>query len=461
VLGIHTPGQDAVRPAYFGLFTLQHRGQESAGIAVADGRQFRVRKGMGLVQGVFHDECQFEDLHGHIALGHVRYSTTGSRRASNAQPLAADFDAGQFALGHNGNLVNALSLRDALSDNGRQFETTSDTELIAAMISDLSAGRTLEEATGEAMQRLQGAYSTVLLTRDQLIAFRDPWGVRPLCIGRIDSGGYVVASETCALPVLRARFVREVQPGEIVVINEQGITEVQAVPSPRRACCIFEFIYFARPDSVIYGKSLYIARKRMGHVLAREHPCDADLVVPVPESGVPHAIGYAEASRIPFGEALIKNRYILRTFIQPEQTLRDESVRMKFSPLREAVEGKRVVLVDDSIVRGTTTRQLVGMVRDAGAKEVHLRINSPPLRYPCYYGIDMDTQDQFIAHRTRVSDIGEQVGADSIGYLSINGLIEAVGVSRGNFCLACFNNRYPIDIPKHVEVGKLALEAAE
>jgi amidophosphoribosyltransferase len=458
VLGIYAPGQDVARLAYFGLFTLQHRGQEGAGIAVADGRQFRLHKGMGLVQGVFHDERQLRALQGHIAIGHVRYSTTGSHRPSNVQPLTADSADGQFAIGHNGNLVNAASLREILSNNGRQFGTTTDTELIATMISDLSRGRTLEEAISDAMPRLHGAYSVTLLTREKLIGFRDPWGVRPLCIGRMESGGYVLASETCALPVLRARLVREVQPGEIVVIDEHGITEIQAVPSPRRACCIFEFIYFARPDSLIYGKSIYIARKRMGHVLAREQPCDADIIVPVPESGVPHAIGYAEASRTPFGEALIKNRYILRTFIQPEQRERNESVRMKFSPLREAVEGRRVVLVDDSIVRGTTTRQLVGMVREAGAREVHLRINSPPLRYPCYYGIDMDTQDQFIAHRMRVPDIAQQLGADSLGYLSINGLIEAVGLSRSNFCLACFNNRYPIDIPKRTKIGKLALE---
>jgi len=459
VLGVHAPGQDVARLAYFGLFTLQHRGQESAGIAAADGRQLRIHKDMGLVQGVFNDERQLEELQGDIAIGHVRYSTTGTRSIRNAQPLTGDSEQGQFALGHNGNLVNSLSLREALRDNGRQFETTTDTELIAVTIGELSNGRTLEDAIGDAMQRLQGAYSITLLTRDKLIGFRDPWGVRPLCIGRLESGGYVLASETCALPVLQAKLVREVQPGEIVVIDQSGMTEIQAVPVARRACCIFEFIYFARPDSLIYGKSIYIARKRMGHVLAREHPCDADIIVPVPESGVPHAIGFAEASKVPFGEALIKNRYILRTFIQPEQSDRDESVRMKFSPLREAVEGRRVVLVDDSIVRGTTTKQLVGMVREAGAKEVHLRISSPPLRYPCFYGIDMDTQDQFIAHRMRVPDIGEQLGADSIGYLSINGLIEAVGLSRSNFCLACFNNRYPIDIPKDVRTGKLALEA--
>jgi len=364
VLGVYAPGQDVARLAFFGLFTLQHRGQESAGIAVADGSRIRLHKDMGLVQGVFTDEQQLQELQGDAAIGHVRYSTTGSHMLRNAQPLIGESEEGPFALGHNGNLVNAVSLRDTLSTNGRTFETTTDTELIAAAIGDHSKGRTLEEGIAQAMQLLQGAYSITLLARDKVIAFRDPWGVRPLCIGKLKSGGYVLASETCALPVLRAKLVREVQPGEIVVIDKSGLTEIQAVPAARRSSCIFEFIYFARPDSVIYGKSLYVARKRMGHVLAREHPCDADIVVPVPESGVPHAIGFAEASKVPFGEALIKNRYILRTFIQPEQTLRDESVRMKFSPLREAVEGRRVVLVDDSIVRGTTTRQLVGMVRD-------------------------------------------------------------------------------------------------
>lgn len=458
VVGVFAPEASAARLAYFGLFTLQHRGQESAGIAATDGERVQVHRGMGLVQSVFREE-DLGALPGHAAIGHVRYSTTGSTLLCNAQPLMGTCASGRFAIGHNGNLVNSARLKEYLSDNGRRFETTTDTELIAALIEESKAGG-LEEAVAAAMPDLRGAYSLVMLDRDKIVAARDPWGVRPLSIGRMDSGGYVVASETCAFPVLRARLLREVQPGEVVTIDGRGVSEFQAVPVARKAMCIFEFIYFARPDSDIYGRSLYICRKRMGHVLAQEHPAKADLVVPVPESGIPHAIGYAEASKIPFGEALIKNRYIFRTFIEPSQEQRDLGVRMKFTPLREAVEGKRVVLIDDSIVRGTTHKQLVGMVREAGAREVHLRVCSPPLRYPCYYGIDMDHQEQFIAWRLSVEEVGMRLNADSIGYLSIDGLIEAVGLPRSNFCLACFNNRYPIRVPKAVRVSKLALEAA-
>jgi len=456
VIGVYNPEGDVARLAYFGLYLLQHRGQESAGIAVADGQEIKLHKGMGLVNVVF-DEEQLCQLQGLAAIGHVRYSTTGSTVLANAQPLLGEFGGGPFALGHNGNLVNAWLLREELQRKGWRFKATTDTEVIAALISE-SGKKDIESAVAWAMQRLQGAYSLVILTKDQVVGVRDPYGVRPLCIGQLPNGRYVLASETCALSVLPAQFVRELEPGEIVVIDEHGLREVQGAPLARKACCIFEFIYFARPDSYIYGQSLYMARKRMGHVLAREKPAPADLVIPVPESGAPHAVGYAEASRLPFSDGLIKNRYILRTFIQPEQQQRNLGVRMKFSPLREAVAGRRVVLVEDSIVRGTTVSHLVGLVRSGGAKEVHLRIASPPIRYPCFYGIDMDKQEQFIAWQRTVPDIASKIGADSLGYLSIEGLIEAVGLPRNSFCMACFNNRYPIAIPKDIRVEKLALE---
>ncbi|MFQ6132107.1 MAG: amidophosphoribosyltransferase [Armatimonadota bacterium] len=456
VFGVYNPEGDVSRQSYFGLYLLQHRGQESAGIAVSDGREVHVKKGMGLANAVFSED-DLRRLQGQAAIGHVRYSTTGSTRLENAQPILGQFAGGTFALGHNGNLVNARALRDELEAKGWQLETTTDTELIAALISE-SGKRDIEAAVVWAMQKCQGAYSLVILTKDQVLGVRDPYGVRPLCIGRLSNGRYVLASETCALSVLPAAFVREVEPGEVVVIDERGLRETQAVPLVRKACCIFEFIYFARPDSYIYGQSLYMARKRMGHVLAREQPAQADLVIPVPDSGAPHAVGFAEASRLPFSDGLIKNRYILRTFIQPEQQQRHLGVRMKFTPLREAMAGRRVVLVEDSIVRGTTCSHLVGLVRDGGAKEVHLRIASPPIRYPCFYGIDMDNQDQFIAWQRTVPQIADEIGADSLGYLSTEGLIEAVGLPRNSFCMACFNNRYPIPIPKDIKVEKMALE---
>jgi amidophosphoribosyltransferase len=458
IVGVFNPGGDVARRAYFGLYVLQHRGQESAGIAVSDGRQVYLKKGMGLVNMVF-DEADLAALKGDLAIGHVRYSTTGSTTLANAQPFVGEFAGGPFAVGHNGNLVNARGLRDELAERGHTFVGTSDTEAIAALIAE-SGKREIESAVEWTMERIQGAYSLVILTRDKVLGVRDPYGVRPLCIGRLDNGNYVLASETCALPVLEAVFEREVEPGEIVTIDRGGLHERQGSALARKACCIFEFIYFARPDSYIYGHSLYMARKRMGHVLAREQPAAADIVIPVPESGMPHAVGFAEASHLPYSEGLIKNRYILRTFIQPQQAQRDMGVRMKFTPLREVVAGRRVVLVEDSIVRGTTCSHLVRLVKHSGAKEVHVRIASPPIRYPCFYGIDMDDQEQFIAWRRTVPQIAEHIGADSLGYLSIDGLIEAVGLPRNNFCLACFNNRYPIPIPRDVKCMKMVLEPA-
>ncbi len=456
IVGVCNPGADVARQTYFGLYLLQHRGQESAGIAVADGSAIQANKGMGLVNQVFN-EAALAELRGDLAIGHVRYSTTGTSILANAQPLVGQFAGGQFAVGHNGNLVNARALRDELRRHGHTFAGTTDTEVIAALITE-SGKRDIESAIAWSMHRLQGAYSLVVLTPDKLLGVRDPYGVRPLCIGRLDTGHYVLASETCALSVFPATFEREVEPGEIVVIDREGLREQQGSPLARKACCVFEFIYFARPDSYIYGHSLYMARKRMGHVLAREQPAPADIVIPVPDSGTPHAVGYAEAMRLPYTEGLIKNRYILRTFIQPQQAQRDMGVRMKFSPLREAVAGRRAVLVEDSIVRGTTCSHLVRLVRQGGAKEVHVRVASPPIRYPCFYGIDMDSQEQFIAWRRKVPQIAERIGADSLAYLSIDGLIEAVGLPRSNFCLACFNNRYPIAVPRDLKVSKMDLE---
>lgn len=457
VVGIYAPTEDAARLAFFGLFALQHRGQESAGIAVSDGLRIMVHKDMGLVTQVFKEDV-LSTLQGGVAIGHTRYSTTGSSILRNVQPIQCDSRNGRIAIAHNGDLINAADIRAEMEAEGVTFETTNDSEVIARVIAASDAD-TIEGAVTEAMSRIRGAYSVVILMEDKLIAIRDPYGIRPLCIGRLNGSGYMVASETCALNVLGASYIREVEPGELVVIDQRGVTEVQAVPPERHALCIFEFIYFARPDSIMYGKSLHEARRRMGHELAREHPVpNAHIVFPIPDTGTPAAIGFAEASRTAYAEGVIKNRYIHRTFIQPDQRMRDLGVRMKLTPLRETLAGRRVVMVEDSIVRGTTTGQTVRMIRDAGAVEVHVRIASPPYRYPCFYGIDTAAQNELIAAKLSVDEIRDYIGADSLGYLSLNGLIRAIGVKKDNFCRACLDGKYPLAISNEARLQKFIFE---
>lgn len=456
VFGAWAPGLDVARLTYFGLYALQHRGQESAGLATGDGEELRLHSDLGLVSQVFNEEI-IHSLPGHVALGHVRYSTTGGNRPENVQPMTGEHRGVPFALAHNGNLVNALILRNELEERGLTFTSTSDTQVIVQLIANSSA-ETLEDAVAEAMGRMEGAYSLGLITPDRLLAVRDPHGVRPLSIGRLNGDKWIISSETCALTVVNGTFVREVEPGEIVTLDARGLTSRQVIAPDRKACCIFEFIYFARPDSHIYGKSIYVSRMRMGHMLAQQAPADADLVIPVPETGIPHAIGFAEVSEIPFGEGFIKNRYIHRTFIAPEQRMRDMGVRMKLTPLREALAGKRVVMVDDSIVRGTTTRPEVELLREAGAREVHLRISCPPIRFPCFYGIDTSAGKELIAARMSVPEIREHLGADSLEFLSLPNLIKGVGLPKGNFCTACFDSHYPIAVPKQVKATKFELE---
>jgi amidophosphoribosyltransferase len=457
LFGIYAPGEDAARLTYFGLFALQHRGQESAGIAVSDGRTVRMYKDLGLVTRVFSEPI-LQSLQGHIAVGHTRYSTTGSSTLRNVQPLACPTLDGNIAIAHNGNLVNAHYLRAALEKEGEAFETTNDSEVILRLIARAYRGN-MVAAIRTMMRQVRGAYSLAILTPTQLIGVRDPFGIRPLCIGRLRKA-WVLASETCALHPIGAEFIREVAPGEIVLIDEQGLHSFEGLPAQREALCMFELIYFARPDSHLYGQLLYEVRRRMGMELAHEHPADADLVIPIPDSGVPAAVGYAQYSGIPYGEGLIKNRYAPRTFIQPDQRMRELSVRLKLTPLREIIDGKRLVVVDDSIVRGTTTRQIVKLLFDAGAREVHLRITAPPIRFPCHYGIDMATQRELVAAHHTVEDVRQQIGATTLGYLSIEGLLRASGQPRTRFCLACFNGDYPIPIPDDVELSKYLFEAA-
>ncbi|MBM3497237.1 MAG: amidophosphoribosyltransferase [Armatimonadetes bacterium] len=458
VFGVHAPGEDVARMGFFGLFALQHRGQESAGIAVARGTEVVAHRGMGLAFAVF-DEDTLAELSGDIALAHVRYSTTGSNVINNAQPMLGEHRSGPFAVAHNGNLTNYSALRDELAAEGVEFRATSDTEIIVHLIARSQAA-TLEEAVVEAMQHMRGAYSIGVIGPGKLIGARDPHGVRPLSIGRLNGGAqYVISSEDCAYHVVGAQYMREVEPGEVVVIDEQGLRELRAVEMQRKAVCVFEFIYFARPDSHIYGKSIYNVRQGMGRLLAQQSPTDADIVVGVPESAIPHAIGYSQVAKIPYQEGFIKNRYIFRTFIHPDQRLRELGVRMKLAPLRETLAGRRVIVVDDSIVRGTTTRQEIALMRDAGAREVHMRVCSPPIRYPCFYGVDTSAgRKELIAARLEVEDIRQHIGADSLEYLTLDNLVAATGLSKRHFCTACFDGRYPIRVPADVKVSKFDLE---
>ena len=453
VVGVYTPGADAARTAFFGLFALQHRGQESAGIAVSDGHRVRMHKELGLVNQVFTPEI-LDSMPGEMAIGHNRYSTTGRNIYRNAQPIFCQTQVGEIAVAHNGNLVNTQALRQEIEAEGDHLDTSSDTELIARiLVRHWHEGP--EAAVAEVMRRAQGAYSVIVLTPKMIVGFRDPYGNRPLTAGK-RGNGYMLASETCAFGPIGAEPDREVEPGEIAIIDHQGLRYARGSEPRRRAMCLFEFIYFARPDSRMYGTSLYSARERMGERLAIEHPVDADIVVPVPDSGIPAALGYSQVSGIPFREGMMKSRYIHRTFIQPDQSMRDLGVRMKLTPLEDHIRGQRIVLVDDSIVRGTTTGKLVGLLRESGAKEVHVRITAPPITHPCFYGIDMASKGELAAANMTISELCTSIGADSLGFLSIDGAVAAVGQDRSNFCLACFNGDYPIPVPD--EMSKHAFE---
>lgn len=465
MFGIHAPHEDVARLTYFALFALQHRGQESSGIAVSDGHVFDCYKEMGLVSQIYTPEILMR-LRGFLAVGHNRYSTTGSSRIDNAQPIMLKSHMGPLALAHNGNLTNFKSLKAELVERGSIFHTSSDSEVIGKLFA-LADGSDVGEKAAQTLRRLRGSFAVVIGTVDALVGFRDPLGVRPLCIGRIDSErrveanevdverrtadtgdgrpreGWVLASESCALATIGATLVREVEPGEVVVIDRDGLRSIQAVPVTRHALCLFEYIYFARPDSIIAGDAIYNARHRMGERLAIEHPIDADAVIAVPDSGVPSAMGYARGSGIPYTEGLIKNRYIARTFIQPDDTLRKVGIKLKFNPLTHNIAGQRVVIIDDSIVRGNTTRAIVKLMRDEGAREVHVRITSPPMIHPCFYGVDTSTYAELIASQKSVPEICEWIGADSLGYLSLEGLVEATRYARSNLCRACFTGEYP------------------
>ncbi len=464
MVGVWSPGAPIARLTFLGLHALQHRGQESAGIAVSDGERQTLHKRLGLVSSVFDEETlqRLEEGDGgrqpRAAIGHTRYSTTGSNTLPNVQPVYARTDRGEVMLGHNGNLTNGRWLRDELSEQGVEFITASDTEVLTKLIAH-APGRTWAQRVDHAFHRATGAYTFTMLTDDALVAARDPIGFRPLALGRLPNGGWAVASESAALDAMGAQFVRDVEAGEVLTINEAGVDSfrsTQAAPE-RERLCVFEYVYLARPDSVIAGRLLYEARLEMGRVLAREQPADADLVIAVPDSAIPAAIGYAEEAGLPYREGLIKSRYVGRTFIQPAQTSREEAVRLKFNPLPELLRNKRVVVVDDSIVRGTTTGPIVALLRRAGAAEVHVRIHSPEMRHPCYMGVDTGRRDELIAATHTTDEIRRAIGADTLGYLSKEGLLAAVGNrGDGGHCTACFDGAYPTDVP--LELDKLAME---
>ncbi|HMK60539.1 MAG TPA: amidophosphoribosyltransferase [Dissulfurispiraceae bacterium] len=437
---------EAANLAYLGLYALQHRGQEGAGICSTDGKTLHLEKAMGLVSDIF-SEKRLKRLPGHAAIGHNRYSTAGSSVLKNVQPLVANYALGSIAIAHNGNLVNADQMRTALESEGAIFQSSSDSEVILHLIARAKSEDPYERIT-EALKDVRGAFSLLFLRENELIALRDPFGVRPLAIGMVDNA-YVIASETCAFDIINARYIRDVEPGELVVINEHGIRSLQALKSPRKAFCVFEFIYFSRPDSYIYDHTcVNTTRKNFGKQLAIDSPVDADLVIPVPDSGVPAAIGFAEQSGIPFDFGLIRNHYVGRTFIEPKQSIRHFGVKIKLNPVRCLLEGKRVVVVDDSIVRGTTSKKIIKMIREVGgAREVHMRISSPPTIGPCFYGIDTPTRQELIASTHMVEEIRKYITADSLAYLSINGL-KGIIPHPENYCTACFDNKYPILFPR-------------
>jgi amidophosphoribosyltransferase len=471
VFGLYAPGHEVSRLSYFALYALQHRGQESAGIAAADrGGHIITRRELGLVNQVF-TENDLRTLAGELAIGHVRYSTTGSNAWENSQPVqrseGTNGSRREVALAHNGNLINALELHDELLERGVSFSSTSDSEIIAAMIATHPA-ELVEDAIADVLPRLRGAFSIVAMTKDRVVAFRDPHGLRPLSIGALEpvpeeDGSppaqvrYCVASESCALDIIGAKLVRDVQPGELVTLGPDGLQSRMVVPDGRRAFCVFEYIYFARPDSRMNEQVLQVARGRMGEILWREAPVEADLVIAVPDSGNPAARGLARAAGLPQDDGFVKNRYVARTFIQPGQELRKHGLRLKFNPLPEVIAGKRLVVVDDSIVRGNTTRQIVQMLRDAGAAEIHMRISAPPIKHPCHYGIDMSTREEMIAHGRSTEEIAAELGCDSLHYLSLDGVYEAVGATRATHCDACFTGEYPL-AGSDEAAGKYSLE---
>ncbi len=438
--------QDAAKLVYFGLYALQHRGQESAGIVASDGSKVVIHKAMGLVADVFN-EPTLGRLTGHLATGHVRYSTTGESNIINTQPFLATHKDMFLSVAHNGNLVNSIALRRHLEQKGSIFQTTMDSEIVIHLMAR-HLDRGLLEAIKTTFSCIQGAYSLLLMTQDTMIAVRDPNGFRPLCLGVLDNGAHVVASETCALDLIEAEYVREIEPGEVLIINEQGLTSVFPWAPAQKSFCIFEHVYFARPDSDVFGINVYAARKRMGEVLAREANIEADFVMPFPDSGNYAAIGYSAASGIPLEMGMIRNHYVGRTFIQPTQSMRDFSVRVKLNPVRSLLNGKRVIIVEDSIVRGTTGRSRVKALRQAGAAEVHMVVSCPPTRHACYYGIDFPSSSQLVAFGNTVDAIRDYLGLDSLHYLSVEGLVEATGLGRDTFCLACFTGEYPIEPDK-------------
>ncbi|MGI6552001.1 MAG: amidophosphoribosyltransferase [Bacillota bacterium] len=439
VFGIYGPGRDVATLTYYGLYALQHRGQESAGIAVSDGSAIHVHKNTGLVAEVFNDDV-LNSLKGKIAIGHVRYADSGDRSVVNAEPLRFNYLRGSVALAHNGRLLNARELRHSLAINGSVFQSTTDSEVIVNLIARYGQNP-LEEALLKCMIDLKGAYALVVMTEDRLIGVRDPYGVRPLCLGKLDEA-YVLASETCALDTIGAVFVRDVEPGEIVIIDQEGVRSIRTMVSSRKALCIFEYVYLARPDSTIDGETVNLVRRKMGHSLAEEVRPEVDLVIAVPDSGTTAAMGYAEAARLPFQEGLMKNRYIGRTFIRPSQKLRDVEVRLKLNPIRQVLQDQRVALVDDSLVRGTTSKKIIKMLRQVGVKEVHLLISSPPVLYPCYYGIDTSARGELIAARQDLDAICRHIGADSLHYLSLEGLLKSFQSDPASFCTACFSGEY-------------------
>ena len=455
VIGVFTPEGEASRLAFFGLFALQHRGQESAGIAAANGENVVVHADMGLVTQIFR-EPDFYPLVGDMAIGHTRYSTSGSSELCNAQPLLVDGKHGQLAVANNGNIINSLQLRDQLQDEWNcTFASTTDTEVIAQLLAH-ATGANWEDRVFQCMRQLEGAYSIVVQTKDTMIAARDPLGIRPLCLGKLN-GGWVVASESCALDHIGAEYIRELDAGEVIIVDGNGLhTATWSGGTGRQALCVFELIYFARPDSLMAGQLVHSARQELGAQLAREHPVDADLVIGIPDSSTAAAVGYAQESGIPFSEGLVKNRYVGRTFIEPEQRLRDLGVRQKFNTLVDVIQGKRLVVVDDSIVRGTTTPHVVNLLRKGGAKEVHMRVCAPPIKHPCFMGVDMASREELLAANNTLEDIRTIVGADTLGYLSVEGLLEVVGGTKGGFCDACFTGNYPV--PVQLELSKLALE---
>lgn len=457
VFGVYAPGEDVARLTYFGLFALQHRGQESAGIAVSDRQNITVFKEMGLVPQVFN-EGSLASLTGDLAIGHVRYSTTGSTHWANAQPVIRESKHGAMALAHNGNIINTNKLREELKKRGQKFTSTSDTEVIAALISSYCEGD-FESAISRAMSKIEGAFSLVLLTEDRLMGIRDSHGFRPLSVGKKDDQ-YFISSETCGLDIVGAELVREIAPGEMAVIDDNGLHFHQVMEPNKPSMCVFEFIYFARPDSIFLGQNLYAVRKRMGDILFKESPVDADIVVPVPDSGNSASIGLSQASEIPYGEGLIKNRYIGRTFIQPSQSIRQLGIRLKLNPLASEIKGKRIVLVDDSIVRGNTSKKIVQTLRQAGAKEIHMRISSPPVVYPCFYGIDTAIRSELIAATQDVESIRKFIEVDSLSYLSLDGLIKSTEIAKDQFCCACFDGDYPIEISEEMKMSKFILEEA-